>query len=107
MGVDQTCAYNAAKATQIKNSDYVQVAPASQIAPLMTAVATTPTAVTIQANRLCFQLYTSGIFNNVKCGANLEQTVTAVGCGTDSVGGDYWLVRNSWGEVGYIRITKV
>jgi hypothetical protein len=51
--------------------------------------------------------YTSGDFNNVKCGANLDQTVTAVGYGTDPVGGDYWLIRNLWGEAGYIKITRI
>ena len=36
--------------------------------------------------------------------------VQLVGYGTDPVGGDYWLVRNSWsptwGEKGYIRLAR-
>lgn len=56
-------------------------------------------------------MYDSGILNSTKCGTQLDHAVAAVGYGTDPVGGDYWLVRNSWGlswgESGYIRIARV
>lgn len=47
------------------------------------------------------------------CGTDsvtLDHGVQLVGFGTDAKGGDYWLVRNSWGtgfgEEGYIRIRR-
>jgi len=66
-----------------------------------------PVSVAIQANQLCFQTYTSGIFDNPKCGTNLDHAVVATGWGVEN-GQEYWIVRNSWGtgwgEQGYIRI---
>ena len=40
----------------------------------------------------------------------MNHCVTVVGYGTDQTQGDYWLVRNQWGErwgeAGYIRIAR-
>ena len=67
------------------------------------AVAGQPVSVAIEADNLAFQFYKSGVFENKKCGENLDHGVLAVGY-TD----DYWIVKNSWGptwgEDGYIRI---
>ena len=67
------------------------------------AVAAQPVSVAIEADKLAFQFYKSGVFENKKCGENLDHGVLAVGY-TD----DYWIVKNSWGptwgENGYIRI---
>jgi C1A family cysteine protease len=78
---------------------------------MMNAVALQPVSVSIEADKLCFQMYKSGVLNNTKCGTTLDHAVLTVGYGTDPVGGDYWLVKNSWGsswgEEGYIRIARV
>ena len=108
-GLDGTCGYDASKVSA-NISSYVVVTPQSPD-QLRAAIAHGPVSVAIQANKLVFQLYTSGVITSDKCGANLDHGVTAVGYGTDAVSGDYFLVKNSWGntwgEAGYVRIGAV
>jgi len=54
-------------------------------------------SVSIQANQFCFQTYSTGVFNNAKCGTNLDHATNVVGWGTGT-DGDYWIMRNSWGN---------
>ena len=68
-----------------------------------------PLSVLVEADKLIFQLYTSGVFDSTACGTNLDHAVLAVGYGTDAASGkEYWLVKNSWGtawgDAGYIKI---
>lgn len=41
---------------------------------------------------------------------DINHAVVLMGYGTDIKGGDYWLIRNSWGEKygekGYIRVKR-
>lgn len=77
---------------------------------LMASIDVGPTSVAIQANKRCFQNYTSGVLNDTACGTSLDHAVLAVGYGTES-GQEYILVKNSWGtgwgEAGYIKIASV
>jgi C1A family cysteine protease len=107
---DGTCAYNQGNSyTSINTVSWTNVTP-QDIPALQAAVYQQTVSVSIQANKLCFQLYSSGVLNNTNCGTNLDHAVVTVGYGNES-GQDYWLVRNSWGsgwgENGYIKIAAV
>lgn len=72
-------------------------------------VAEQPVSVAIQANHINFQLYHKGVFNDQRCGHNLDHGVLAVGYGVEN-GSPYWLVKNSWGagwgDHGYIKLAR-
>jgi len=107
--LDGNCVYNSSAAYQWNVTDYTHVTPNS-VADLQSAIAMQPVSVSIEADKLCFQLYKSGVMNNTKCGTTLDHAVLAVGYGNES-GQDYWLVKNSWGtswgEAGYIKLAAV
>jgi C1A family cysteine protease len=78
---------------------------------LMAAIAKTPVSVTIDASKLIFHNYTSGVISGTGCGTSLDHAVVAVGYGSDAETGlDYYLVRNSWGKAwgdnGYVKIAR-
>jgi len=86
---------------------YVDV-PASNDVQMMLALMKQPVSVAIQADERAFQLYSSGVLKG-SCGTGLDHGVLAVGYGSDA-NGDYYLVKNSWGESwgekGYIRLGR-
>jgi C1A family cysteine protease len=67
-----------------------------------------PVSVAIEADKMVFQTYKSGVITGDKCGTNLDHGVLAVGYGTDSNGVEYYIVKNSWaatwGDKGYVNI---
>ena len=110
--IDQSCAYNAAKATQVKTvgtgfTDVIQ----NNANELKVAIAAGPVSVAIEADTFVFQFYSGGILNSKNCGTDLDHGVTAVGYGVDATKGEYYIVRNSWGaswgSKGYINIAIV
>lgn len=74
----------------------------------LTAVAKQPISIAIEADTRVFQMYSSGIFDNDKCGTNLDHAVVIVGYDTEE---NYYILRNSWssswGENGYMRIAMM
>lgn len=89
-------------------SNIVGVLSGSELA-LVVAVATQgPISVAIDASD--FQHYSGGVFNKPSCQGPVNHGVVVVGYGRDDIGGDYWLVKNSWGttwgEHGYIRMAR-
>ncbi len=80
----------------VKPSGYVEVKKNSALA-LKTAIAQTTVSVAIDASSFVFQFYSGGILNSNQCGTDLNHAVVAVGYGVDSVKGEYYIVKNSWG----------
>ena len=73
---------------------------------LLSAAATTPVSVAVDASGVTWQYYNGGILSGV-CGTELDHGVLIVGY--DYTGSTpYWIVKNSWGnrwgENGYIRL---
>ena len=108
-GVSGSCLYDETSATSVDVSDYNMVT-ASNPTQMKAALAQQPLAVSIEADKLVFQVYKSGVFTSTKCGTSLDHAVLAVGYGTED-GQDYWLVKNSWnttwGDNGYIKLAIV
>lgn len=95
----------------VKSTGYVKLPP-NDANELEIALATIgPVSVIVAA--LTWQFYGGGIYNGCSAplpsiGNELDHAVQAVGYGSEN-GHRYWLVRNSWGswgEQGYIRISR-
>ncbi|XP_062136111.1 procathepsin L-like [Drosophila sulfurigaster albostrigata] len=106
-GRDNTCRYNKNNIGS-KISAVIQIARGNEAA-LASAVANKG-PISVCLNAALFQYYKSGVLNNPSCSHSVDHSLVVIGYGTDSVGGDYWLVRNSWGENwgenGYIRMAR-
>jgi cathepsin L len=108
--VDGTCVYNASNTTGVTVNSWAWTTPLVATG-IEAALVNQPQSISIQANQLCFQFYSTGIFNNTKCGTSLDHAVLMIGYATDATAGPYWIVKNSWGtgwgEAGYINIAQV
>jgi len=107
-GTDGTCDSSKQKDHVASITSFNDV-PRSNEQQLKNAVAQQPVSVAIEANKLAFQFYKSGVFT-ANCGTNLDHGVLVVGYGTDESNQDYWIVKNSWGDSwgddGYIMLER-
>jgi len=106
-----TCAYDEYSQTAVTVSSYDAITP-SNVDQMKAGLQQQPLAVSIEADKLVFQTYKSGVLDSTKCGTSLDHAVLAVGYGNDAASGlDYWLVKNSWnttwGDEGYIKLAIV
>ncbi|XP_017835636.1 cathepsin L1 [Drosophila busckii] len=97
------------KAVAARVKRVVKVASRNELA-LRRAAALRPISVAIAVTAY-FQSYKSGVLNDPKCSyVSVNHAVLVVGYGKAAKGGDYWLVKNSWGkrwgEAGYIRMSR-
>ena len=103
----ESCEYSNCEA-EVEFSECQDVPSGDQLA-LKAAVSQQPVSVAIQADKIVFQSYSSGVITGDACGTNLNHGVLIVGYGTEN-GVDYWLVKNSWGDSwgdnGYVKIGR-
>ncbi|ELT95681.1 hypothetical protein CAPTEDRAFT_173171 [Capitella teleta] len=110
-GHDDWCGYDGSPGHKGANcTGHVDVQQGDELA-LKQAVATVgPVSVGIDATHRSFQLYKSGIYDEVACSnSSTDHAVLVVGYGSQG-GHDYWLVKNSWGTSwgmdGYIMMSR-
>ena len=104
---DGTCDAAKKKLDAVVVKAFEDVPPNNEQA-LKKAVANQPVAIAVAAGGLAFQMYHSGVFD-APCGTALDHGMLIVGYGSDEESGkDYWIVKNSWGEVwgeeGFMRM---
>lgn len=107
---DNPCKFDRSKSvTRVRGS---AILPRGNEALLRLALSLVgPLPVAIDAGLRSFHNYKSGVFNDDSCKSrNLNHAVLLVGYGSDKTGGDYWIIKNSWGnkwgDNGYIKMAR-
>uniref|UniRef100_UPI00398F0E7A digestive cysteine proteinase 2-like isoform X2 n=1 Tax=Pristiophorus japonicus TaxID=55135 RepID=UPI00398F0E7A len=110
MGENGFCHYNQST-LRAKLKSYTNVTSGDSEALKMAIFKNGPVAVGIDAAHKSFQFYSSGVYNEPKCGnklTDLDHAVLAVGYGILD-GQSYWLIKNSWstywGNNGYVLMS--
>ena len=99
-----TCQHTCSLVSGSKVTSSIAVKPKSDI-DMINALSQHPVSIAIEADQREFQLYSSGIFNSLNCGQNLDHGVLLVGYSPD-----YYIMKNSWGtswgESGYMKMAR-
>jgi hypothetical protein len=105
-GVKGSCDTSKTADATFKVASYTDVAK-ENVDALKAALEQQPVSVAIEADKMVFQQYTSGVLSGTACGTQLDHGVLAVGWGNDGTQ-DYYIVKNSWGptwgDEGFIKI---
>jgi len=107
-GVDESCDMSEVQPVA-KLSSYVNLPSNKEFPMLNQLVNNGPIAISVDASS--WSSYGGGVYDGCdQTNPDLDHAVQLVGAGTDPQYGDYWLVRNSWGESwgedGYIRLRR-
>ena len=90
-----SCDKTKAEGASLLVSSYTYV-PKNDADQLKAALDKQPVSLAVEADRMAFQMYISGVVTGTLCGTTVDHGVTAVGYGTEN-GIEYFLVKNSWG----------
>ena len=91
-------------------SEYVVAPPGDEkrLAKVVSKIG--PVSIAILGSLDSIYSYASGVYFDPGCNDKIDHAALIVGFGTDPKFGDYWLVKNSWGEnwgeKGYIRMAR-
>jgi C1A family cysteine protease len=90
-----TCKSNSADVAEDVGSSYTLISSAaSQESNMLAQIQQSPMSVTVDAT--LWQTYQSGVITSSSgCGTSIDHAVQATGYNAE---GNYWIVRNSWGE---------
>jgi cathepsin L len=107
---DQNCKFDASKGVAPTASYFRPTTTKNETELLVHLYNDGVVSVAIDASSYAFQLYSGGVYNQPSCSqTDLDHAVGLIGYGTDG-STPYWLVRNSWGtswgEKGYIRMSR-
>lgn len=105
--INPTCSFKSEKSI-ISISDFAYLEPKNEDVILREIATNGPVVVSLDSRH--FHEYSEGILDTTEgCGAT-DHVVTLIGYGTDENGGDFYIVKNSWGnqwgEKGYLRIAR-
>merc|ERR1712146_511207 len=72
---------------------------------MQAAVVQQPVSIAVEADQSSFQFYSSGVVTS-GCGDSLDHAILIVGFDLTQEGSNYWIVKNSWGAAGEIKVTS-
>ena len=107
-GYANSCQYSSSKVTaRVSTTYYVSHGDESALKTASALIGPIEVCIEVSGS---FQYYASGVYYNPYCKGSVNHAVLLVGYGTDPTGGDYWLVKNSWGaywgDNGYIKMAR-
>ncbi|XP_063385069.1 procathepsin L-like [Cydia fagiglandana] len=109
--VQGLCRYNPKYSSNMTVKGYEDL-PSGDEGYLQSAVANIgPMSIAMDSSQVSFELYNDGVYYDKACSStDLDHLVLVVGYGTEQPGGDYWLVKNSWGKTwgknGYMKLAR-
>ena len=106
-GYASRCRYSSSKVVATVSQDYHVATNENALQSASALIGPIEVCIEVSGS---FSSYSSGVYYDPYCGQQVNHAVLLVGYGTDPRGGDYWLVKNSWGaywgDNGYIKMAR-